>query len=116
MSYRSSYFEATIIALCLLSGVVSLVEQRVLHLLPSDSSQEACPVELCFTLNNVIENKEFISNTKFILYPGVYMLSDNFSMIFISNVSNLAITKLVGQLEICHICNAKVIQASSFKM
>ena len=91
MSYRSCS-EATIITLCLLSGVVSLVEQRVLHLLPSDSSQEACPVDHCFTLNNVIENKEFISNTKFVLYPAVHMLSDNFSMIFISTVSNLAIT------------------------
>ncbi len=103
MSYCSCS-EATIITLCLLSAVVNLVEQRVLHLLPYNSSQDECPVERCYTLKSVIENKEFISNTEFVLYPAVHTLSDNFSMILISSVSNIVITcGSAGDLSLCYV-------------
>ena len=94
----------TVITLCLLSAVMSLVEQRALYVLSHNSNHEVCPVEHCFTFKQVIENKEFVSNTKFVLFPAVHTLSDNFSMIFISNVSNIVITcGSAGDLSLCYI-------------
>ena len=110
MSY-SKCSEASIVAIILLCAlhvytVSSLlyVEQRVVHVLPDNSSQEACPVEHCFTLKKVIESKKFASNTKIILHPAVYVLSDNFRMISISKISNIVITcGSAGDLSLCYI-------------
>ena len=85
---------AAIIAVCVLGTVTSLAEQRVIHVLPDNSGQKACPVEHCFTLEEVIENKQwsFVSNTKIIIFPAIYILNNNYGTILISTVSNMTIT------------------------
>lgn len=108
MSY-SKCSEASIVAIILLCAlhvytVSSLlyVEQGVVHVLPDNSSQEACPVEHYITLKKVIESKKFASNTKIFLHPAVYVLSDNFRMISTSKISNIVITcGSAGDLSLC---------------
>ena len=107
MTLWYSEFSRSVVTLilCLLSAVTGLVEQGVLHVLPHNVSQEACPVENCFTLKEVIENDNiFVSNTKIVLFPVLHILNEKFDVTFISTVSNISLAcESVGQQTLCHI-------------
>ena len=101
MSYT---YEASVVPIILLCLVMSVVEQGVIYVLPNNSSWEVCPVEQCFTLKKVVENKIFVSNTKIVLFPALHVLSDDFDISFISNISNISFTcESTGGKASCHI-------------
>ena len=61
-------------------------------------------VEHCFTLKLVVENEIFVSSTKIVLLPALYVLSDDFDITFITTVSNISFTcESTGRQASCHI-------------
>ena len=102
---------ALLIALTLLSYLQNS-RQYHFYIKPDDSttSQNTCPADICYTLQDVISNRShfFKSNTTLELLSGMYDITENIGQLVIENVSHFRLIGAIamsGEPETVIICH-----------
>ena len=83
---------------------------RTIYIAPSDSSSyqvSQCPVNHCYSLQDVISNQSYFfdSKTTLKLIPGIYDITERVGQLVIANVSHLTLKRSVIEQNVTLFCH-----------